>query len=325
MSRRRQKRNQLLWTDQPGLFDLPAESDAGSANLQALGETAFELPERMRFLSFGSGSSGNCSYIGTPECGLLIDAGVNNKYVTEQLAANGIDIHTIQGILLTHDHSDHVRFAYAILRYNRHMRLYATPKAFNGLLRRHSMSRRIADYHTPIYKEFPFTVGPMTVTAFETSHDGSDNCGFCIEGTGAVFVVATDTGTITARTDFYVRKAHYLMIESDYDADMLRTGPYPQHLKARIASTIGHLDNSDTGRYVASVAAAGLLRRVFLCHLSDKNNTPQTAMGTVCHELEAAGIAVCRDAEPAVNETRLHVMALPREKCSQLILLHGEA
>lgn len=323
MSRRRQKRNQSLW-NQPGLFDLPSEGESDGLVLCPMDDSKLERPDRMRFMSFGSGSSGNCSYIGTPECGLLIDAGVDNNFVTRQLAANGIDIKTIRGILLTHDHSDHVRYAYAILRYNRHMRLYATPKAFNGLLRRHSMSRRISDYHAAIYKEIPFTVDKLTVTAFETSHDGSDNCGFCIEGPGAVFVVATDTGTITARTDFYVRKANYLMIESDYDAAMLRNGPYPLHLKARISSAIGHLDNADTGRYLASIAGLGLLRRVFLCHLSDKNNTPQIALATVHRELEAADIRVSHDQEPVAGETRLHVAVLPRESCSPLVLLNGE-
>lgn len=324
MSRRRQKRNQERWSEQPGLFDMPAVPDSDDGGLKAMPEEIFVRPERMRFMSFGSGSSGNCAYIGTPDCGLLIDAGVNNNYVMEQLAANSIDVHTIQGILLTHDHSDHVRFAYAILRYNRHMRLYATPKAFNGLLRRHNMSRRIADYHSPIYKEFPFSIGPMTITAFETSHDGSDNAGFCIEGPGATFVVATDTGTITARADHYIRKAHYLMIESDYDANMLRTGSYPAHLKARIASTSGHLDNADTGRYLAAVAPAGLLRRVFLCHLSLHNNTPQIALSTVRGILEEAKVQVSYDAEPAPTDTRLHVGVLPREKSSRLVLLSGE-
>ena len=322
MSRRRQKRNQAMWNDQPGLFDLPLETAETEGALKPMDEAALDAPQRMRFISFGSGSSGNCSYIGTPECGILIDAGVNNNYVTQQLAANSIDIKTIQGIILTHDHSDHVRFAYAILRYNRHMRLFATPKAFNGLLRRHNMSRRIADFHTPIYKEFPFKIGPMTITAFETSHDGTDNSGFFIEGPGATFVVATDTGTITARADHYIRQAQYLMIESDYDSHMLRTGTYPQHLKARIASTIGHLDNADTGRYLASIAGNGLLKRVFLCHLSVHNNTPQIALATVRDILEEARISVCHDPEPAPTDTRLHIGVLPREESSKLVILN---
>ncbi len=237
MSRRRQKRNQeAFWRNHPGLFDVAADSDGGE--LLPMSESALEAPERVCFMSFGSGSSGNCAYIGTPSCGLLIDAGVDNNYVIEQLKANSINPESIVGILLTHDHSDHVRFAYAILRRYRQMRIFATAKAFNGLLRRHSISRRIKDYHTPIFKEFPFQAGIFTVTAFETSHDGTDNAGFCIEGGGTTFVVTTDTGTITSRADEYMRRTHNLMIESNYDAEMLRNGRYPVHLKARIASTI---------------------------------------------------------------------------------------
>ena len=320
MSRRRQKlRQQAYWSEQPGLFDLPAEGE-GSEKLEAPRELD-RSDERLRFISFGSGSSGNCAYIGTTSCGMLIDAGVDNNYVTAQLAANSIDRSSIRGILLTHDHSDHVRYAYAILRYNRHMKLYATPKALNGLLRRHSISRRISDYHQPIYKEFPFEVGPLTVTAFETSHDGSDNVGFAIDFGDTHFVVTTDTGTITSRSDHYMRLAQYLMIESDYDATMLRNGPYPAHLKARIAGTSGHLDNADTGRYIASLASAGLLRRVFLCHLSDTNNTPNIALGTVHRILEEAGISFCRDRQPGPTDTRLHIGVLPRSEASPLVTL----
>lgn len=317
MTRRRQYRNRQMYPDnQPGLFDVaPDEADEG---LTPMDEAVLERPERLMFMSFGSGSSGNCSYIGTPSCGLLIDAGVDNNYVMEQLKANSIDPATIKGILLTHDHSDHVRYAYAILRYNRHMRLYATPKAFNGLLRRHSMSRRIKDYHVPIYKEFPFELGIFTVTAFETSHDGTDNAGFAIAACGTSFVVATDTGTVTARADHYIRQTRNLMIESNYDASMLRNGRYPQHLKARIASTIGHLDNADTARYLASVAKVCPFSCIYLCHLSQDNNTPQIALATVRQALEEAGIALAAD---HLDTTRLHLDVLPRKEASPLVTL----
>lgn len=319
MTRRRQKRNQqAFWDNHPGLFDVAAIDDAADG-LGQLDEEVVEQPQRLRFISFGSGSSGNCSYIGTPRGGLLIDAGVDNNYVEEQLTANSIDPETIAGILLTHDHSDHVRYAYALLRRHRAMRLYATPKAFGGLLRRHSMSRRIKDYHTPIYKEHPFSAGGLTVTAFETSHDGTDNAGFAISmPDGETFVVATDTGTVTARADYYIRQARHLMIESNYDAVMLRNGRYPQHLKARIASTSGHLDNADTARYLAAVAQLGVLRNVWLCHLSQDNNTPQTAMSTVRAELEAAGIHIASGHHDAEG---LRVCVLPRTQASDFTVL----
>jgi len=318
MSRRRQKRNQeAFWRNHPGLFDVAADSDGGE--LLPMSESALEAPERVCFMSFGSGSSGNCAYIGTPSSGLLIDAGVDNNYVIEQLKANSINPESIVGILLTHDHSDHVRFAYAILRRYRQMRIYATAKAFNGLLRRHSISRRIKDYHTPIFKEFPFQAGIFTVTAFETSHDGTDNAGFCIEGGGTTFVVTTDTGTVTARADEYMRRTHNLMIESNYDAEMLRNGRYPVHLKARIASTIGHLDNADTARYLAAIARPAGLKRVFLCHLSQDNNTPQIALATVRNALESVGIGVT--GEDAVADSRLRLSVLPRSEATSLIVL----
>lgn len=321
MSRRRQKRRLEDISDTlPGLFDIVDTEESGSP-LEGLGDDDFRRPEHLRFISFGSGSSGNCSYIGNASGGLLIDAGVDNNYVTTELERNGIDLHSIGGILLTHDHGDHVRYAYAMLRRNKHMLLYATPRAFNGLLRRHSMSRRIADYHKPIYKEFPFKAAGMEITAFETSHDGSDNCGFFIDYRGIRFVVATDTGIITPRTDHYIRQASYLMLESNYDAGMLRNGPYPARLKARIASDTGHLDNEVSAAYMASVASDGLLRKVFLCHLSHINNTPQLAMGAARHALEALGIEIApRNALP--DDPRLTVTVLPRQESSRMEVLY---
>lgn len=319
MTRRRQIRNQrAYWDRHPGLFDIASDS-TDHDTLQPLSDADLAQPERLRYISFGSGSSGNCAYLGTPTCGILIDAGVDNNYVEAQLVTNSIDPDTIGGIILTHDHSDHIRYAYALLRRHRNMKLYATPKAFNGILRRHSMSRRIKDYHVPIYKEFPFTVGTLKVTAFETSHDGSDNAGFYIEGAGTSFVVATDTGTITARADHYIRQASHLMIESNYDEHMLRTGRYPQHLKARIASTSGHMDNADTARYLASVITATPLQNIFLCHLSQDNNTPQLALTAVRTALEAAGTMITTDTGRREGYIRLHI--LPRLESSPMLVL----
>ena len=161
----------------------------------------------------------------------------------------------------------------------------------------------------------------MTVTPFETSHDGTDNAGFFIEGAGTTFVITTDTGTITSRADFYMRQAEYLMIESNYDAAMLRNGSYPQHLKARIASTIGHLDNADTARYLAAIAPTGKLRRVFLCHLSQDNNTPEVALRTITDELTAAGVAVNSGREN-LNDNSLRLHVLPRMEASYLFVLN---
>lgn len=320
MTRRRQRLRRLsLDDDTPGLFDLLP--DSGDAEPLSAPKPADVDDSTLRFISFGSGSSGNCAYIGTPACGLLIDGGVDNNYVMQQLALNGIDPLTIRGILLTHDHYDHMRYVYAILRRNMHMRLFATPKMMKGLLMRHNTSKRIIDYHQPVYKEFTVDLGALRFTPFETSHDGSDNVGYAITAGDVNFCVTTDTGYVTSRADFYMRTAHYLMLESDYDAEMLRNGPYAGYLKARILSDMGHLDNADTGRYLAYLAPLGLLRRVFLCHLSDINNTPERALATIWGILEAAGIDVNRAAEPLPRDPRLHIAPLPRKQSSPLFFL----
>lgn len=277
--------------------------------------------DKLRFISFGSGSSGNCSYIGTDHDGILIDAGVDPTRVAASLLRAGIDMSAVGGIILTHDHGDHVRYAYTILRRFRHMRLYCTPKTLNGLLRRHSISRRIKDYHQPVFKEFEFHLGSFTITPFEVSHDGSDNCGYMIQSGRHNFVVATDMGVITERADHYMRQANHLMIEANYDLRMLMDGMYPEYLKARIVASQGHMDNVATAEYLARIASPSL-QHVFLCHLSHDNNTPQKALEAVASALAGAGKKV-GDFSGAV-ETRdadIQLMALPRFDSTGSIIL----
>ncbi|MDE6397542.1 MAG: MBL fold metallo-hydrolase, partial [Muribaculaceae bacterium] len=197
------KKNFSEQFDSPGLFDdmdfgldIDFASDeiagrvieehtsyvARSADVQSLEINPTNLSKRsaLKFISFGSGSSGNCAYLGNSEYGILIDAGVDPEKVYKTLKDNKIDLKTIAGIILTHDHADHVKYAYNILRTHRWMVLYATPRTMSGLLRRHSISRRIKDYHKAIYKEFPFKTADFNITPFETSHDGTDNVGYFI-------------------------------------------------------------------------------------------------------------------------------------------------
>lgn len=321
--------------DLPGLFDfvdISRDDIAGKiiAERQRSEDIDSEIseidePELMplpsiKFISFGSGSSGNCAYIGSDNGGVLIDAGVDNNFVTAELLRNGIDIAQVRGILLTHDHSDHVKFAYSILRRNQHMRLYCTPKTLNGLLRRHNISRRVKDYHAPIYKEFPFEVAGLTVTPFEVSHDGTDNVGFSVEAAGMKFVVITDTGHITERADFYMHDADALMVEANYDTEMLRNGTYPEHLKARIASERGHMDNADTAAYLAR-NIHNRLSNIFLCHLSHDNNCPEVALNTIKSALLAAGASI----SDSPIENAIHLTVLPRFAASRLFVLRPKA
>ncbi len=276
----------------------------------------------LRFISFGSGSSGNSAYLGDDSQGILIDAGVDASYVEQTLARHGISMRAVKGIIITHDHGDHVRYLYQILRHNKVIPLYCTPRTLNGMLRRHSMSRRVKDYHRPIYKEIPFEVGPFKVTAFEVQHDGTDNVGFHITCRDHTFVVATDLGTPSDRVIHYASQANYLMLESNYDRQMLINGTRPEYLKARILSDHGHLDN---------VAAAALIRQIwtprmshiFLCHLSEDNNTPETALRqSIAALLEAGAERVGDGTESlAARKAPVQLVALPRFDATGLYTL----
>lgn len=305
------------------LAETPHVSAAAAEQGLEINREALRRPETLRFISFGSGSSGNCAYIGCEDGGLLIDAGVDYHIVEKGMRDNGIDPKSIAGIILTHDHSDHVGSAYTILRANRHMLLYCTPRCLTGILRRHNISRRIKDYHKAIYKEFEFQAGGFTVIPFETSHDGTDNVGFAIRRGDKVFVVATDMGVITERADHYMQTANYLMLESNYDDHMLTVGRYPEYLKARIRGEKGHLDNAVSAEYVARTYRKELTH-LFLCHLSADNNTPDIALATMQQALRAAGVSAGTDnASPALKSADIQVVALPRYDASPLYILTG--
>lgn len=275
------------------------------------------VPNKFSFISFGSGSSGNCSYVGDRRSGFLIDAGVDPTHVVDTLHQHGVSMDAVKAIILTHDHSDHMRYVYQLLRKYR-LQLLCTPRALGGILRRHNVSRRIKDYHSPIYKEIPFTIGNFTITAFEVYHDGTDNVGFYISHDDRAITVATDLGTISARADYYMRLSDYLVIESNYDLDMLRHGSYPEYLKARIRSDHGHMDNVETGRYLAQIHTPRLTH-VFLCHLSQDNNTPDIALRTVTEALEARGLKVGNALDtPDDIVADLQLVALPRFNASRM-------
>lgn len=329
---RHSRRSTRTIEDLPSLFDneQPDEhifgdpSDAcGVAVQQTSDPDDLELPpsfaaspDRLRFLSLGSGSSGNCYYVGTPQHGILIDAGVNNRDVAARLKANGIDIATIHGLFLTHDHADHVSHAYALLRQFRHLRLYCTLRTLEGLLMRHRISRRIREYHYPIFKEHQYAFDNFAIIPFETMHDGSDNCGFAIKAANTTFVIATDTGKITERADYYLRQADAIMIETDYDDFMLEHGRYGEHLKARIRSEKGHLDNATAAQYITKIYSPRL-KYLFLCHLSENHNTPETAMATMQNALRTIGIRPATSSAD-IPRGRIFITALPRFAASDL-------
>ncbi len=268
--------------------------------------------KHLHYISFASGSSGNSCYVGNDRGGIVIDAGIRADQIEDILHDHGVSMRHVKALVLTHDHSDHVRYSYSLLRNNKHLSLYCTPRVLNGLLRRHSISKRIKEYHTPIFKEIPFKVADMEITAFDVPHDGSDNMGFSIDFEGHRFVLATDLGAVTDRARYYMSMANYLVIEANYDSDMLRLGRYPEYLKARIRAGNGHLDNRDTAAFLKEIINPRL-KYIFLCHLSKDNNTPVRALKEVRDALVERGVTVGH-AEESVSDRKADVqlMALPR-------------
>ncbi|MCM1377497.1 MAG: MBL fold metallo-hydrolase [Clostridium sp.] len=275
---------------------------------------------RLFYLSLASGSSGNSCYVGTATGGVIIDAGIRADEIELKLRSNGIDMRSVRGLLLTHDHTDHIKYAYQLLRNNRHIKLFCTPRVLNGILRRHSISKRIKEYHVPIFKEIPFKIGDFSITAFDVPHDASDSMGFSIEFDSRNFVLATDLGAVTDRARYYMERANYLVIESNYDLEMLLKGSYPEYLKARIRTPNGHLDNVDTAEFLQSIVNPGL-KYIFLCHLSRENNIPTLALKTVSEALRRAGVSIgdC-SGSLSTREADVQLMALPRERTSPLFV-----
>lgn len=299
-----------------------SNSYSDDSDLALKGEDLDVGREKLYYISFGSGSSGNSCYIGTEAGGIIVDAGIRTDLIEQTLKKYDLGMKDVKALLLTHDHSDHVRYAYQLLRSNRHMSMYCTPRVLNGMLRRHNLSKRIKDYHTPIFKEIPFKIGRLEIVAFDVPHDGSDNMGYSITFGKHHFVLATDLGEVAERAEHYMRTANYLVIESNYDRDMLRLGRYPEYLKARVASGSGHMDNDHTAAFLKSIINPEL-KYVFLCHLSKDNNTPAKALKAVRDALEEAGKKVGNAMEVATDHRAdVQLMALPRYEASRLFIFH---
>ncbi len=299
----------IYFEDHP---ELPFEEWSNPYVGDSTPKVATEPPKPLYFCSFGSGSSGNSCYLGSRAGGIIVDAGVRAEDIERGLAANGVSMSHVKGVLLTHDHADHVKYVYALLRNHRHLKLFCTNRVLNGMLRRHSISKRIKEYHIPIFKEIPFKMLDFEITAFDVPHDGTDNMGFSVEFDSRRFVIATDLGEVTDRARYYMSRATYLMIEANYDAHMLRMGRYPEYLKARIAGKSGHLDNIQTAAFLNEIINPGL-NHIFLCHLSQDNNTPQIALKTVRDTLERRGLKVGNAMETLEDQKAdVQLAALPR-------------
>ena len=229
---------------------------------------------------FASGSSGNSLLVSEQNTGLLIDAGISLRRIRQALAQNGLGMQEIGGVLITHEHSDHI-LSLSALADKMGLSVYAPHTVANRLIGRYP---DLVDRLVVVPVGEAFSVGPLRVTAFHTPHDTDESVGYRIEGSG-VFALATDMGCVTEEVEAGLRGADTVLIEANHDPELLIAGPYPFPLKRRILSARGHLANGDCAALARRLAESGT-KRVILGHLSRENNRPELAMSAVSAALE---------------------------------------
>lgn len=245
------------------------------------------------FRCFASGSSGNCYYLGTLERGILIDAGISARLIQKHLRSMGLDFENIMGVLVTHDHADHIR-AVGTLGERVHLPIYATPLIHEGIDRNYGVREKLKTSRRYFEKEQEWTLFDLTINTFTINHDSTECVGYVIDYNGQRFMIATDCGEPNEQMEAYIRTANHLVIEANHDEHMLLNGPYPTYLKERILSPRGHQSNVTCGELIARNYHEGL-RNIWLCHLSLENNDPQVAYNTVADRLREAGIVPGED------------------------------
>ena len=243
-----------------------------------------------KFISFGSGSSGNCYYLYTENSGILIDLGIGTRKLKNHFVDYGLNYFSgIKAILVTHDHADHIKSVGSISK-KFEIPVYATRPVHSGLDSNVCMRSKIThDRRMYVQPGVSFKIDDFNITPFAVPHNSTDNAGYMIEHNGVVFSLLTDVGHITDEIASVIRRTNYLVIEANYDPQMLEVGPYPYYLKERIRSGSGHLSNLFCAEALVANHTDNL-RHIWLCHLSEENNKPEIALQCVIDALENAGI-----------------------------------
>ena len=242
----------------------------------------------LNFCSLSSGSSGNCYYLGNEFHGILIDAGIPASSIRKYLRNLDISMQTIMGVLVTHNHIDHIRGLELLTRKNT-LPAFTTNKIWNSIL---SSQKKISpDCIREIGLKQEVHLAGFTIEAFPVCHDAPETVGFQICYGDKKITIATDLGHICPTAAHYIKSANFLIIESNYDENMLANGKYPQFLKKRIQSDHGHLGNHQTSSFLAGIFSNNL-SSIYLAHLSKNNNTPEIVLQTLQQTFTERGIVL---------------------------------
>lgn len=262
------------------------------------------------FCSFASGSSGNCFFFGTGNEAILIDAGISASRIQKSVEDIGFSMTQIKGVFLTHDHIDHTKGIPVLVKKHK-IPVYAREACHDGILKNPQTKNADSNFFYTIDLQKQNEIASLCIEAFEVPHDGNGAVGYHICFRNQRLTIVTDLGHINDHVAAYLNCCDTLIIESNYDKQMLETGPYPYYLKRRIDSRFGHLCNDETAAFLAKNYKDSL-KHIFLCHISACNNTPEQVLQTIRGSFEHQNRKLAQ---------HTHVVPLPREKRSDLYYL----
>ena len=238
----------------------------------------------MRLVSIASGSSGNCIYIGTDNTHILVDVGISNKRIEQGLNEIGIKGSELDGVVITHEHSDHVKGLGALAR-KHGIPIYGTKETWKEIETMKYLGEYPKELFSPILPDTEFSIGDMKIEPFRIDHDAANPVAYRISNTYKSVAVVTDLGHFDQYIIEHLQRLDALLLESNHDVRMLETGPYPYYLKQRILSDYGHLSNDNAGKLLNYILH-DKMKYILLGHLSKENNYEKLAYETVKLEID---------------------------------------
>lgn len=239
--------------------------------------------KKMRMCSIASGSSGNCIYVGSDTTHLLVDVGISGKRTESGLESLGICGKDLDGILITHEHMDHIS-GLGVLARKYEVPLYATRGTIEAIRQMKNMGNIDEELWVEVQADQRFTIKDLTVNPMRISHDAAQPVGYRISYGSKKTAICTDLGAYDDYTVECLKGLDAILIEANHDVNMLQVGPYPYYLKQRILGSRGHLSNENSGRLLSRILHDHL-RYISLGHLSKENNLPELAYEAVRMEI----------------------------------------